>query len=159
MEWPSVRLMWRMEVCETFGKEKPKFRVVSLCFSGVVNPISSCDCQDSELVLAYESPTRGATAYSELASLSSCTLYLSFLGTSFDLTFFCHQHNTTSLSLNFYIIMLSIKNSLASVLLLASYAAAAAPGQSAINLQVEYCSSENTGASNAQGTFILISSS
>lgn len=55
--------------------------------------------------------------------------------------------------------MLSIKNSLASVLLLASYAAAAAqsaPGQSAINLEVEYCSKENTGASNAQGTLILI---
>lgn len=47
--------------------------------------------------------------------------------------------------------MLSIKSSLASVLLLASYAAAAAPGQSAINLQVEYCSKQNTGASNAQG--------
>jgi len=42
MEWPSVGLMWRMEVCETFGKEKPKFRVVSLCFSGVVKqPIQS----------------------------------------------------------------------------------------------------------------------
>jgi hypothetical protein len=55
--------------------------------------------------------------------------------------------------------MLSIKNSLASVLLLASYAAAAsqsAPGQSAINLQVEYCSKENTGSANAQGTFIFI---
>lgn len=50
--------------------------------------------------------------------------------------------------------MLSIKNSLASVLLLASCAAAAAPGQSAINLQVEYCSKQNTGASNAQGAFI-----
>jgi len=48
--------------------------------------------------------------------------------------------------------MLSIKNSLASVLLLASYAAAqSAPGQSAINLEVKYCSKENTGASNAQG--------
>jgi hypothetical protein len=55
--------------------------------------------------------------------------------------------------------MLSIKNSLASVLLLASYAAAAsqsAPGQSAINLQVEACSKENTGASNAQGMYISI---
>ena len=53
--------------------------------------------------------------------------------------------------------MLSIKNSLASVLLLASYAAAqSAPGQSAINLEVKYCSKENTGASNAQGAFILI---
>jgi len=48
--------------------------------------------------------------------------------------------------------MLSIKNSLASVLLLVSYAAAqSAPGQSAINLEVKYCSKENTGSSNAQG--------
>jgi hypothetical protein len=71
-------------------------------------------------------------------------------------TFFA---TNTSLSLNFHtIIMLSIKNSLASVLLLASYAAAqSAPGQSAINLEVKYCSKGNTGSSNAQGTSALTS--
>jgi len=45
--------------------------------------------------------------------------------------------------------MLSIKSSLCSVLLLATYATAAS--QSAINLEVEYCSKDNTGASNDQG--------
>jgi hypothetical protein len=46
----------------------------------------------------------------------------------------------------------TIKTSLCSVLLLATYATAAS--QSAINLEVKYCSKENTGASNDQGTFI-----
>jgi hypothetical protein len=79
-------------------------------------------------------------------------LYLSF--SAFHFTFFA---TNTSLSLNFHTIMLSIKNSLASVLLLASYAAAqSAPGQSAITLEVKYCSKENTGSSNAQGTPALI---
>lgn len=53
--------------------------------------------------------------------------------------------------------MLSIKSSLCSILMLATYAAAAgqsAPGQSAINLSVEYCSKENTGTDNDQGAFI-----
>ena len=45
----------------------------------------------------------------------------------------------------------TIKTSLCSVLLLATYATAAS--QSAINLEVKYCSKENTGASNDQGTF------
>ena len=48
--------------------------------------------------------------------------------------------------------MLSIKSSLCSVLLLATYATAAT--QSAINLKVEYCSKDNTGASNDQGQFL-----
>jgi hypothetical protein len=47
----------------------------------------------------------------------------------------------------------TIKTSLCSVLLLATYATAAS--QSAINLEVKYCSKQNTGASNDQGTFIL----
>jgi hypothetical protein len=46
----------------------------------------------------------------------------------------------------------TIKTSLCSVLLLATYATAAS--QSAINLEVKYCSKQNTGASNGQGTFI-----
>jgi hypothetical protein len=45
--------------------------------------------------------------------------------------------------------MMSIKSSLCSVLLLATYATAAT--QSAINLEVKYCSKDNTGASNDQG--------
>lgn len=51
------------------------------------------------------------------------------------------------------LIMLSIKNSLCSALLLATYATAAKPGQSAINLSVEYCSDENTGADNDKGVY------
>ncbi|KAM0695203.1 hypothetical protein Q7P36_005559 [Cladosporium allicinum] len=46
----------------------------------------------------------------------------------------------------------TIKTSLCSVLLLATYATAAS--QSAINLEVKYCSKENTGASNDQGSNI-----
>jgi hypothetical protein len=45
----------------------------------------------------------------------------------------------------------TIKTSLCSVLLLATYATAAS--QSAINLEVKYCSKENTGSSNDQGTY------
>jgi hypothetical protein len=47
----------------------------------------------------------------------------------------------------------TIKTSLCSVLLLATYATAAS--QSAINLEVKYCSKENTGSSNDQGTSLL----
>jgi hypothetical protein len=46
----------------------------------------------------------------------------------------------------------TIKTSLCSVLLLATYATAAS--QSAINLEVKYCSKQNTGASNDQGMSI-----
>jgi hypothetical protein len=47
----------------------------------------------------------------------------------------------------------TIKTSLCSVLLLATYATAAS--QSAINLEVKYCSKDNTGAGNDQGRPIL----
>jgi len=85
-------------------------------------------------------------------------LYISFR--NFTLLCFALLLPPTPLSLNSTHIMLSIKSSLASVLLLATYATAvsqSAPGQSAINLKVQYCSEENTGSASAKGTSILIS--
>jgi hypothetical protein len=99
------------------------------------------DRQDAESVLAYEGMLI-ANSCSSFVLLYTHSLPLSSLPTT--------PHSLIA-------IMLSIKNSLCSVLLLASYAAAAsqsAPGQSVINLEVESCSKENTGASNAQGTFM-----
>ena len=81
---------------------------------------------------------RGCISYNE-------TIFLSCL--------FRHFTSTTTSPKNTTPNMLStIKTSLCSVLLLATYATAAT--QSAINLEVKYCSKENTGASNSQGTFL-----
>jgi hypothetical protein len=85
---------------------------------------------------------RGCISYIE-------TIFLSCLFRHFTSTRISPNNTISNISK----MLSTIKTSLCSVLLLATYATAAT--QSAINLEVKYCSKENTGASNDQGTSLL----